>query len=200
MGREASATCTLGALTEPVKALLESREIIVRGTAIKRRFAVADLRDVRIEGDRLHFEVDGTHVLLHLGAAEAAKWITKISAPPPTLAAKLGIGPDKRAVAVGPLLHDAALAEALTPARTGDLQEAMALVATVLSDADLQQAVSLHGKMACRALWVVYEKAGRSAGSLGDGRIRETLRALGYRDNKACAVSERLTATRYLKP
>jgi hypothetical protein len=45
------------------------------------------------------------------------------------------------------------------------------------------------------ALWAVYPKGGAM-----DAAVRTQLRAAGWRDVKACAVSERLTATRYLPP
>ena len=45
------------------------------------------------------------------------------------------------------------------------------------------------------ALWAVYPKGGAM-----DAAVRTALRAAGWRDAKACAVSERLTATRYLPP
>ena len=44
-------------------------------------------------------------------------------------------------------------------------------------------------------LWTVYPKG--KAGQFGDTAIRTALRDAGWRDTKSCAVSERLTATRY---
>lgn len=199
MGREAAAVCTLGAASEPVKALLESRELILRGPTIKRRFDLAALRDLRVAGDSLLFEADGEAVALELGEAEATKWRERASKPPPTLAAKLGIGPGAPAAVFGPVDDDAELAAALMGARTDRLDEATVLVAAVFSPDELADALGVHEDMPCPAIWVVHAKGGKSV-ALGDGAIRETLRARGYRDTKTSAVSALLTATRYVRP
>ena len=198
MGREAAAVCTLGTASEPVKALLESRELIVRGPTIKRRFELAALRHLHVAGDSLLFDVGGEAVSLALGATEAAKWLERAGKPPPTLAAKLGIGPDKPAAVFGPVDGDPELASALAGARTDSAQNAVVMVAAVFSPAELAHALDVHAGMPCRAIWIVHAKGGASV-ALGDSAIRATLRARGYRDNKTSAVSARLTATRYVK-
>lgn len=199
MGREAVARCAIGAQSEDVKALLESRELILRGAALKRRYALADLQRPRVEGDALCFEAGAEAVALQLGAAEAARWLQRITTPPPTLAAKLGIGPESPAAVFGSVDDDAELAAALQGARCEDPQQASVLVAVVLTAEELAAALRLHAGLPCRGLWLVHAKGGKSA-ALGDGAIREALRALGYKDTKSCAVSERLTATRYQRP
>lgn len=197
MGREAQVPCTVGDHTETVKALLESKELILRGATIKRRFELAALQRARVQGDALTFTVDGEAVSLVLGAAQAPKWLAKIQAPPPTLAAKLGIGPAQPAAVFGPALDDAELAAALAGATTDRLSHASVLVAAVFSADELSRAVSLHAGMPCKGLWVVYAKG--KAAVLGDTAIRTALRAQGYVDNKTSAVSEWLTATRYVR-
>lgn len=199
MGREAAVVCTLGTVSEPVKALLESRELVVRGPTIRRRFDLASLRHLRVAGDSLLFEFDGEPVALALGAAEALRWQMRAEKPPPTLAAKLGIGPDSPAAVFGPVDDDVELASALTDARTDRVQDAKVLVAVVFSPEELEQALRLHASMPCPAVWLVYAKGGKSV-ELGDGAVREIARARGYRDNKTSAVSTKLTATRYLRP
>ena len=194
MGREAQAPCAIGATRETAKLLLESREIIVRGPTLRRRFGIAALAGVRIDGGALRFEADGETVALELGAAEAAKWLQKMQAPPPTLAAKLGIGPDRPAAVHG-VVDDPALAEALAGATTDDPARATALVAVVRSLAQLDAAIAAHAALGCRHLWVVNEK-GRDA-ALGDTPVRAALRGRGYIDSKTSAVSDRLSATRY---
>lgn len=196
MGREARVAGTVAGHTEPLHALLESRELILRGATLRRRYALADLSQLRVEADALCWQAKGEAVALHLGAAEAAKWLERLHKPPPTLAAKLGIGPAQPAAVFGPAQDDAELAAALAGARTDQPAEASVLLAVVFSMAELQQALRLHADMPCPGLWVVHAKSGQ-AGLLGDGAIRETLRARGYRDHKSCAVSARLTATRY---
>jgi len=196
MGREAQAPCAIGAARETARLLLESREIVVRGATLRRRFEIAALAALRVEGGALRFEAGGEPVTLELGAAEAGKWLRKLQAPPPTLAARLGIGPDRPAAVHGPV-DDATLAEALAGATTDDPARATALVAVVRSLAQLDAAIAAHAGLGCRHLWVVHEK-GRDA-ALGDTAIRTALRGRGYIDSKSSAVSERLTATRYAR-
>lgn len=196
MGREAQTLATVGSHTEAVKALLEATELILRGATLKRRYAVAALQAVRVQGDRLQFNAGDEAVALQLGAAEAGKWQARLTTPPPTLAAKLGVSAASPALVLGPV-DDAALAAALQGATTTRAADAALLLAVVASPADLTQALACHAPLATPVLWVVHGK-GRSA-TLGDTAIRSTLRAQGYIDNKTTAVSDRLTATRYVR-
>jgi len=196
MGREAKAPCAIGAMRETATLLLESREIVVRGATLKRRFEIARVAHPRVDGDALRFESGGEAVALELGAAQAQKWLQKLQAPPRTLAEKLGIGPDRPAAIHG-TVDDAALAEALAGATTDDPARATALVAVVRSLAQLDAAVAAHARLGCRHLWVVCEKGSDAA--LGDTAIRTALRGRDYVDSKSSAVSERLTATRYAR-
>lgn len=196
MGREAQTQATVAGHTEAVKALLEATELILRGATLKRRYAVAALQALRVQGDSLHFSAGGEPVALQLGAVEAGKWLARLTTPPPTLAAKLGVSAASPALVLGPV-DDAALAAALQGATTPHAADAALLLAVVASPADLDQAVARHAGLATAVLWVVHGK-GRSA-TLGDTAIRSTLRACGYVDNKTSAVSDRLTATRYVR-
>lgn len=196
MGREALAHAQVGATADEVKALLESTELILRGPALRRRYALATMSDVAVQGDALCFRAGGEAVQLTLGAAEAAAWQRKLLTPPPTLAAKLGVSADAPALVLG-TVDDAALAQALQGATTRRAADAALLIALVYSEADLQRAVARHAPLATRVMWVVHGKG--KAAPLGDTAIRAALRAQGYVDNKTSAVSERLTATRYVR-
>lgn len=196
MGREAQGLCTIGPHTDAVKALLESKELIVRGATLKRRFALSALSGVEVQGEALRFTCDGERVTIELGAEEAQKWLKKIMTGPPSLASKLGIGAEAKAYLLG-RTDDAALAEALAGASTKNAREAAVLIAIALDDSGLTQAIALHTGMPCRAMWVVHLKG--KAATLGDAAIRQRLRDSGYIDNKTTAVSDRFTATRYAK-
>jgi hypothetical protein len=196
MGREAKGLCTIGPHTEAVKALLESNELIVRGTTLKRRFALTALSDVEVRGPALRFRHDGEQATIELGAEEAHKWLKKIMTEPPSLASKLGIGAQAKAYVLG-RADDTALAEALAGASTTSAGDAAMLIAIALDDDDLTRATTQHAGMSCRAMWVVHLKG--KAATLGDTAIRQRLRAGGYIDNKTTAVSDRFTATRYVK-
>ncbi len=198
MGYEARARCDLGTQTETVKALLESDRIILRGQAIRRQIETVRLAHLRVHGEALVFEApEGETVVLHLGTQEAGKWMRKLQAPAPTLAAKLGIGPAALAAVYG-MVDDEALAAALEGAVTSEAAAATVLVAVLRSEADLNEAVRLHAGMPCRGLWAVHEKGSRVA--LPSASIRNALREMGYKDHKVAGVSPRWTATRYAKP
>jgi hypothetical protein len=196
MGREARVRVTLGGESAEAHALLEGTELILRG-AWRRRWPLDALAAVRVEHDALVFEADGGTVRLALGATQAAAWARKIALPPPTLASKMGLGPAAPAWVCGPL-DDTQLAQALRDATTTNPHRATQLVAVVLDDAGLASAMAQFGRLpAARHAWLVYPK-GRAAAP-GDSAIRAAMRAAGFADSKSCAVSERLTATRYSK-
>lgn len=187
MGRESTCPARVGDAAGDVTALLESTEIILRG-AIKRRWPLAQLQGVAVRGQTLAFSVGAEAVTLALGEAEARKWADKLSRPPPTLAAKLGVSAQKPAWVLGQVA-DAALAEALAGATTPDLTQATQCVAVIDREADL---AALLERLPAMPVWAVYPKGGGF-----DAVVRNALRGAGFADNKTSAVSERYTATRY---
>ncbi|SEK54304.1 hypothetical protein SAMN05216359_102148 [Roseateles sp. YR242] len=197
MGYEAQALCELGLQREHVKALLESHEILLRG-AIRRRFVLTSILNPRVKDDVLAFEsADGDTVTLHLGSDVSEKWLRKIQTLPPSLAEKLGIGPDRPAAVFG-TVPDEALAQALSNGtETRNLQAATVLIAVVKTPADLAAAVQMHSTMPCRGLWIIHRKGPKAA--LPEAQIRATLRDLAYRDHKIAGVSSQWTATRYAR-
>lgn len=196
MGREATCPCQAGTHRETVRAMLEADEIRVRGPVLKLRAAPASLQRLAVEGDDLVFEAEGQPWRLGLGATEAGKWLTKLTTPPPTLAAKLGVSADKPALVVGEV-EDAELAAALHGAATAEPARASVLIAVIISLADLDETLAVHAGMACPGVWLVYRK-GRAA-EPGDQALRERMRNLGYVDHKTCGVSAVWTATRYAR-
>ncbi len=191
MGREAVITATAGADAGEVRAILESGELILRG-AFRRRWPRAALTGARVEDGALLLTAAGEPVRLELGALAAA-WAKALGTPPPSLRSKLGLDKGK-ALVIGPV-EDAELTTALEDARVATLEEATLVVAVVETDSDLARALTALEGRRDRPLWAVYPK-GRGV-VFGDGEIRTALRAAGMMDTKACAVSERLTATRY---
>ncbi len=198
MGREALCTARVGAEAAEATALLESTTIVLRG-ALKRRYEIAALQQLRIDGDELRFDAAGEAVALVLGAKEAARWLRKLQAPPPTLAAKLGVSAENPALLMGPTHGplDPALAEALAQGLTGNPRSAQMLVAVVQSPAELVRMADFHATMRCPAVWVVHPKGPGAFPS--DAEVREEMRGRGYVDNKSSAVSAALTATRYVR-
>ncbi len=195
MGREAECWCTAGAEAAQAKALLETGCVILRG-GLRRRWATAQLQDLRVEGRRLCFSAADEAVALELGAEEAERWLAVLNTPLPSLASKLGISASSPAYVSG-ALDDEALAEALGGATTDSAEAAAVLIAVARSQGELAAALKVHAGMPARAVWVIHPK-GKGA-SLSDAQVRSTLRALGYVDNKTSAVSAALTATRYAR-
>lgn len=194
MGREAQCLCQVGDEIAEAKALLESDAMLLRG-GFKRRYPLADLSGLRVEGDRLCFDAAGEHVALELGAKPAASWLKKIATPPPTLAEKLGLSPVHRGLVIGPL-DEPALLEALQGARTELPAEAHIALAVVASEDQLLAAIAAHaGLPSARHLWVIHPKGPKA--SLTDAMVRRLMTAAGYVDSKTSAVSAALTATRY---
>lgn len=195
MGREAIAVAHWRGEVAEVKALLESTEIILRGT-IKARIPRSSISEISVSADELKVRCDGKPLVLELGETEARKWREVLVKPPPTLASKLGVGPEKLAFVIGNN-KDSELATALKGARSTSPKTATAFVAILRSEADLKAAYSKASKYPELFLWCVYAKGKNAIPS--DSTVRSFMRGNGYTDNKSCAVSADLTATRYGK-
>ncbi len=191
MGREAICTCRWGGKTAEVKALLETRELILRGD-FKKKMQISELKDVRADGDDLVFKVGGESVALTLGEKNAAGWVKKIKTPPPSLKDKLGLKGGAKALVIG-AVKDPALKEALTGAATKAAAKAEMAVAVVENEKELAQAIRACPRDA--PIWIVHRK-GKGAG-FGDTPVRAAMRAKGFMDTKVSAVSEAFSATRY---
>lgn len=198
MGREASCTARVGPETAEVNALLESTTVVLRG-ALKRKWEIAALQKLRVEGDELRFEIGDEDVALLLGEKEAGKWLTKLQTPPPTLAAKLGVSAANPALLIGPTVGslDPALAEALAGSITTNMREARMLVAVLSKASELPRMHEFHADMICKTVWVVHPKGPDADPS--DAEVRVAMRGWGYVDNKTSAVSDKLTATRWVR-
>lgn len=198
MGREASCIARVGAASGEVKALLESTAIVLRG-GLRQRWEIAALQDLMLDGDELRFVAGGEQVALILGAKEGERWLKKLQTPPPTLAAKLGVSPENPALLIGPTRGplDPALAEALSQGLTANPRAARMLVAVLQSAAELPRLVEFHAGLPCKTVWVVHPKG--PGASPSDAEVRAEMRDRGYVDNKTSAVSDQLTATRYVR-
>lgn len=190
MGREATAFVEVGGEGGEVKAVLEARELILRGS-IRRRYPKDSIADLRVEAGALCFASGGEAVALHLGEPVATRWASAIRKPLPSLRDKLDL---KGLALVLGRCDDPDLIAALDGGRTDRAEDASVLIACIEGAADLDAALAVPGGL---PIWAVYPKG---AVGLGDAAIRAQLRALGYRDSKSCAVSDRLTATRYHPP
>lgn len=198
MGREALCTARVGTETAEATALLKSTTVVLRG-ALKRKWAIAALQNLRVDGEELRFDAGEEAVALVLGEKEAGKWLTKLQTPPPTLAAKLGVSADNPALLIGPTVGtlDPALAEALAGGITTNVRTARMLVAVLSKASELPRMAEFHADMICNTVWVVHPKGPDADPS--DAVIRIAMRGWGYVDNKTSAVSDALTATRWVR-
>ncbi|MDO6966732.1 hypothetical protein [Rhizobium alvei] len=191
MGREALVHAEVGTHeTGEVKALLEAQELILRGE-IRRRFPRSMVGDLSVDGPVLRFSCKGESIALHLGPEAAQAWAKAIATPPPSLRAKLGLDKGAKALLIG-IPDDPALSEALDGALVDSREVAAMAIARIDTHSDLINALETCASL---PLWTIYPKG--KAVPFGDSAIRSALRAAGWRDSKTCAVSERLTATRY---
>ena len=174
MGMEADCRCRWSGGEARVKALLEARELILRGD-VRRTLAIGAIKTVALDGDDLIVAADETYAL-NLGAARAARWKAKIETPPPTLAAKLGLAPGATAYVIGEL-EDANLRAAVEGAR-GAAVEAKVCIAEVASEAALIAALDgYEHEAADQPLWIVHGKGAeggvrRQRGARRDARAR----------------------------
>jgi hypothetical protein len=113
---------------------------------------------------------------------------------PPSLAAKLGIDVTRKAFVIGQV-EDLVLAAALEGATVAKAKDAGMIVAMIASETDLAKTLKTATAVPDNPIWCVHAKG--KAAVFGDSAIRTVMRENRYIDSKTCAVSERLTATRY---
>lgn len=194
MGREATGEISFGGQSRPGKLLLEAEEVIARGT-LRLRLPRSALTGWQADEDGAVLVLKSAQGALRarLGAHEVAAWLKALDRPVPGLAQKLGLAPDRPAWVIGPVT-DAALAAALKGARADSPASAALALAELPDEAALDAALAaLDGTRL--PFWAVAPK-GR-ASPLPDATLRARMRAAGWTDSKSCAVSDRMTATRY---
>ncbi len=201
MGKEALGECRWGEDAAEVKALLEAGELILRGEMrgmMRRRVAFSRMQAVRAQGELLRFELAGEAVSLALGEAMAEKWAKAIAMPPPSLAKKLGITAETTARMLGEA-DDAALRAALEEAAEVSATRGELIVARADTEAELAGALKAASAQLATGvpLWVVFPK-GKGHG-IDEHAVRAMGLAMGVVDNKVSAVSERLTAMRFVR-
>ena len=148
------------------------------------------IRALSVEGGDLTGQADQGPFRLSLGAGEALKWKAMLERPLPTLAAKLGLSPGLPVWTFGPL-DGPDLVEALTGVVEVAPEKAMLGLARVTGP-EAMEAVCV---LAPSPVWIIHDKG--KAAVFGDAAVRTTMRAAGWIDAKACAVSATLSATRY---
>ncbi|ADL00141.1 hypothetical protein [Brevundimonas subvibrioides] len=189
MGREAFAEVSYAGRSGKAKVLLEAEGIIAR-RPVGMTIARASIRALAVEGGDLTGQADQGPFRLSLGAGEALKWKANLDRPLPTLAAKMGLRPGLAVWTLGPF-EGSELVEALTGVVPVTPEQAVLGVARVTGP----EAAEAVAACAPSPVWIVHDK-GRAA-VFGEAAVRTAMRAAGWIDSKACAVSATLSATRY---
>ena len=197
MGREAIADLTFAGVSATAKLVLEADEIILRG-AVRARIARTAIHDYGVEGDDLVVATDQCELRARLGAKQANLWAKAIAKPAPSLAQNLGISDGVPTLVIG-RLTDAALIAAVGMAaeNLGDTSRAVQILTEISDDTHLAATMAAARSNPLAALWCITVKG--PAAPLSEAKLRQALRDLGYIDTKSCAVSHRMTATRYSK-
>lgn len=193
MGREVQTGGHLGGLSGQVRAHLDGVMLQLRG-AIRADLSLADLSEVRVEGDWLHTQSPQGPLALLLGAREAALWQKRITAPP-GLGDKLGLKagaatawrlgrPDDQLDALlnGYLAESAAAARLhfIALSDTSDFDDLAAHLSEVPTGA---------------AVWTLRPKG--KAPAIPESALRATMAALGWTATKTASFSAERSADRW---
>ncbi len=190
MGRETQCHISFQGQEGQGKILLESQELILRGD-IRARIIRSLINTMACDGDDLVVITAQGPIRATMGAAEAARWVKAFAKPLPSLAEKLGLGPDRPARVLGPLTDPELIA-----ALTGCLSPTSLLILAELPDqAAMDNALAQLRQTPHATFWGVTVKGAKVGFS--DAALRARMRAAGYIDTKSCAVSDRHSATRY---
>jgi len=198
MGTEAVCILRYKGEKTPGKALLETKELIVRG---ERRLVVPyeSITQVDASDGILRIAFNGEDAELEIGAA-ADKWVEKIRNPR-SLVDKLGVKPEMRVSIVG--LDDARLAS-LVRSRTDDVHSGAARAGSDIiffgasRRADLKRLAALRGKLkSTGAIWVIRPKGKQE---ITESDVMAKAREAGLVDVKVASYSETHTAEKLVIP
>lgn len=190
MGRETQCHISFQGQEGQGKIRLESQELNLRGD-IRARIGRGLVSAMECDGDDLVVTTAQGQVRATMGAKEAALWVKAFARPLPSLAEKLGLGPDRPARVLGPLT-DPDLIAALTGCHS---LSSVLILAELPDQAAMDKALAVLAQTPGATFWGVTVKG--TATGFSDAALRARMRAAGYIDTKSCAVSARHSATRY---
>lgn len=192
MGREILSTIRWQGIAAEGKAILESGALILRGE-VRARLARDRIGGWAYTEGTLTIRTGDGPLEIDMSEKEGAAWVRALAKAPPGIATKLAISALARAFLIGPG-DDPELIRALEGARAGRVGEAAVLIAVLTDAAGIGQAAAFATE-AARPIWCLYPKG--KAADPSDATVRAEMRARGFIDVKSCAVSDRLTATKY---
>jgi hypothetical protein len=203
MGLEATCDASLDGETSRGKALLETTELVFRGS-FRARVPLGEVKAATVTGPTLTVKWRGGTLALELGASSATKWAEKIRNPPSRLA-KLGVKPGSRIALVGDFGFDAVFEDELSKrgaivAPKGSAKGPVdVLFYAPTKRADLDRIAALAKRLdPAGALWIVRPKGKDTAVTETDTR-RAGLSA-GLVDVKVAAFSATHTSEKFVIP
>jgi hypothetical protein len=194
MGREAFVQAAYDGRSSEAKALLESQGILLRAP-FSLTLPRNGISGLVVEGDDLTGQGPRGRFVLGLGAVEAGKWKAALERPLPSLADKLGLTPGGAVWTAGDV-GAVELASALTGMARTEPATASLLLVHAPDAAALVEALEVAAA-ATAPVWVIHGK-GKGA-TFGEAPVRALMRERGFIDTKVSAVSDTLSATRYLR-
>lgn len=198
MGKELETTVRIGRATAPSRVLLETTEIIIRGT-LARRVKFESISDLTARDGRLEFTSGGEPVSIELGTASEA-WLESIRNPR-TRVQKLGVSAEMRVCAIGPAEADAleeiaAVVGKAPGRRLAKDADVVLLFAGAVKD--LARLKEVEEKLAPKgAVWVLWPKGRKD---FAHEHVVSAARRAGLVQTRSMGFSETNTGLRLVRP
>lgn len=196
MGQEARCQARLGGKWQDVAALLEEKDLVIKGAA-RVRAPIGRLERVQAEGGVLSFRFDGQEVALRLGP-QAEKWKQRILHPPSRLD-KLGVKHGMTVAVLG--LDDAAFAKELK-ARGATVSGGRAATGTDIVFLACRTRAGLRALPALAkaikpegTIWVLWPKGGKD---MREQDVRDVMDGPGLVDVKVVSFSDALSGLKLM--
>jgi hypothetical protein len=196
MGQEARCQARLGGKWQDVSALLEEKDLVIKG-APRVRVPIGRMERVKAEDGVLSFRLDGEEMALRLGA-QAEKWKERILHPPSRLD-KLGVKDGMKIAVLG--LDDAAFAKDLK-ARGATVASGRAAAGTDMvflacrTRADLKRLPALAAALKPEgSIWVLWRKGGPD---MKEQDVRDVMDGPGLVDVKVVSFSDTLSGLKLM--
>jgi hypothetical protein len=199
MGKELQGAVRVGRQRHQGKILLETNELIFRGTAYRLKIIFSEMRDVQANNGQLRIATNDGVLTFEVGTA-AEKWREKILHPK-TRVQKLGVKEGTKVRLLGEFPSDfvnelkAASAEILEA--DGSANAGHNFIAA--EGKSSLAAIAKHAKKLedAEALWVVYEKGKKD---LTENDVIAAGRKVGLKDAKVVGFSSTHTALKFVLP
>ena len=188
MGQEARCPARLGGKWQDVTALLEEKDLVIKGPA-RVRAPIGRMERVKAEDGVLSFRFDGQEMALRLGA-QAEKWKERILHPPSRLD-KLGVKDAMKVAVLG--LDDPTFAKELktrgATVASGRVAAGTDMVFLACrTRADLKRLPALAAAIKPEgAIWVLWPKGGKE---MKEQDVRDAMDGPGLVDVKVVSFSD----------